>query len=118
MGAPVIYIGPRPSHVTEIFEQLQDALPWVSVQHGEAEILAQEIRRLAVEADGARRVLAADAAAAFSKGTLLPKILKELPDVVLMDIKLPGMSGIECVAKIKKAAPDLQIIKGTSGNWG
>ena len=32
------------------------------------------------------------------------------PDVVLMDIKLPGMSGIECVAELKKILPDLEII--------
>ncbi|HEY5914071.1 MAG TPA: response regulator transcription factor [Verrucomicrobiae bacterium] len=32
------------------------------------------------------------------------------PDVVLMDIKLPGMSGIECVTHLKKALPSLQIL--------
>jgi DNA-binding NarL/FixJ family response regulator len=32
------------------------------------------------------------------------------PDVVLMDIKLPGMSGIECVTHLKSALPALQII--------
>lgn len=32
------------------------------------------------------------------------------PDVVLMDIQLPGMSGIECVAHLKRSLPSLQII--------
>ncbi|MCK6620470.1 MAG: response regulator transcription factor [Calditrichia bacterium] len=32
------------------------------------------------------------------------------PDVVLMDIHLPGISGIECVVKIKERHPTLQII--------
>ncbi len=32
------------------------------------------------------------------------------PDVVLMDIQLPGMSGIDCVADLKHALPALQII--------
>jgi DNA-binding NarL/FixJ family response regulator len=32
------------------------------------------------------------------------------PDVVLMDIKLPGMSGIDCVAHVKRALPSVQII--------
>jgi DNA-binding NarL/FixJ family response regulator len=32
------------------------------------------------------------------------------PDVVLMDIRLPGMSGIECVAELKQLLPSLQII--------
>jgi DNA-binding NarL/FixJ family response regulator len=35
------------------------------------------------------------------------------PDVVLMDIKLPGMSGIDCVAKLKKTLPALQIVMVT-----
>ena len=43
----------------------------------------------------------------------LPRILETRPDVVLMDIGLPGMSGIECVSEIKKAAPDMQIIMVT-----
>lgn len=32
------------------------------------------------------------------------------PDVVLMDIRLPGMSGIDCVAELKQLLPSLQII--------
>jgi DNA-binding NarL/FixJ family response regulator len=32
------------------------------------------------------------------------------PDVALVDINLPGMSGIECVAKLKREVPDLQIL--------
>jgi DNA-binding NarL/FixJ family response regulator len=33
-----------------------------------------------------------------------------LPDVVLMDIGLPGMSGIEGVRRLKVAYPDLQVL--------
>src|SRR4029077_19781801 len=43
----------------------------------------------------------------------LPKILEKRPDVVLMDIKLPGMSGIQCVTEIKKVLSDMQIIMVT-----
>ena len=32
------------------------------------------------------------------------------PNVVLMDIGLPGMSGIECVAELKKKLPDTQVM--------
>jgi DNA-binding NarL/FixJ family response regulator len=32
------------------------------------------------------------------------------PDVVLMDIRLPGMSGIDCVAELKQLLPAVQII--------
>ncbi len=34
----------------------------------------------------------------------------ERPDVVLMDIHLPKMSGIECVARLKERLPELQIM--------
>jgi DNA-binding NarL/FixJ family response regulator len=43
----------------------------------------------------------------------LPQILAKNPDVVLMDIRLPGMSGIQCVAEIKKVLPAMQIIMVT-----
>lgn len=32
------------------------------------------------------------------------------PEVVVVDIKLPGMSGIECVAKLKAAVPGLRVL--------
>jgi DNA-binding NarL/FixJ family response regulator len=36
------------------------------------------------------------------------------PDMVLMDINLPEMSGIECVAKLKELRPALQILMLTA----
>jgi len=33
-----------------------------------------------------------------------------LPDVVLMDIHLPGMSGIECVVRMKLRRPQVQVL--------
>ncbi len=35
------------------------------------------------------------------------------PDIILMDINLPGISGIECVARIKQLLPALQIMMFT-----
>ena len=37
-------------------------------------------------------------------------IPKVAPNVVLMDINLPGMSGIACVARLKHVMPELQIL--------
>lgn len=43
----------------------------------------------------------------------LPKLLAQPPEVVLMDIQMPGMSGIECVAKLKASCPDLLVLMVT-----
>lgn len=32
------------------------------------------------------------------------------PDVVLMDINLPGMNGVECVRRLKQLAPEIQVV--------
>jgi DNA-binding NarL/FixJ family response regulator len=44
----------------------------------------------------------------------LKNIPAEAPDVVLMDINLPGMSGIECVAKLKAQMPKTQVLMLTT----
>jgi DNA-binding NarL/FixJ family response regulator len=41
---------------------------------------------------------------------LLPK---QAPEVVLMDIQLPNMSGIECVANLKRLLPEVLVIMVT-----
>ncbi len=46
----------------------------------------------------------------FDGETALRQIPKQLPDVVLMDIGLPGMSGIDCVRNLKELAPSLPVI--------
>jgi len=40
----------------------------------------------------------------------LREIPKQPPDVVLMDINLGGMSGVECTFRLKKAVPQVQIV--------
>ncbi|GAA5484778.1 response regulator transcription factor [Haloferula sargassicola] len=43
----------------------------------------------------------------------LAKLPRHAPEVVLMDIQLPGMSGIECVWRLKKILPEVQVIMVT-----
>ncbi len=40
----------------------------------------------------------------------LESLPKDRPDVVLMDINLPGMNGVECVRRLKQIAPQIQIV--------
>jgi len=42
--------------------------------------------------------------------TALKEIPRRAPDVVLMDINLPGMNGVECVRQLKAAIPTLQVL--------
>jgi DNA-binding NarL/FixJ family response regulator len=44
----------------------------------------------------------------------LLRIPEENPDVVLMDINLPGMSGIECVTRLKGKMPKTQVLMLTT----
>jgi DNA-binding NarL/FixJ family response regulator len=45
--------------------------------------------------------------------TALAKLPHEKPSVVLFDINLPGMNGIECVRKLKPRLPDTQFVMVT-----
>ena len=56
-------------------------------------------------ADGFR--FATDYASAEDALADLPKVK---PDVVLMDINLPGMNGVECVRKLKALLPQTQVM--------
>ena len=42
--------------------------------------------------------------------SMLKKIEKLAPDVILMDIKLPGMSGIDGTKEVKKKLPNVNIL--------
>lgn len=42
--------------------------------------------------------------------TALREIPTKVPDVVLMDINLPGLNGVECVRQLKAARPQLQVL--------
>ena len=37
-------------------------------------------------------------------------LLKEQPDLVLLDMKIPGMDGIEILKRMKKQRPDIRVV--------
>ena len=52
--------------------------------------------------------------AASSAEEAMERIPKYQPDVVLMDIKLPGISGIDCIRELKRALPSLEVVMLTA----
>jgi len=40
----------------------------------------------------------------------LKALPQDKPEVVLMDINLPGMNGVECVRQLKQALPEVQVM--------
>jgi DNA-binding NarL/FixJ family response regulator len=48
----------------------------------------------------------------------LKSIPKENPDIILMDIHLPGMNGIQCVTRLKKLLPKVQVLMLTTYDDG
>ena len=81
VSAPVIYIGPQPSHVTEILNRLGDEHSSIRVEHGEAEALANQIQNLRPKTEGGRQPLPTEITATFSKGVLLPELIGVLEDL-------------------------------------
>ena len=55
--------------------------------------------------DACRLVMAFDTAEAFMK-----EVHRLLPDVVIMDIQLPGRNGIECTRELKMKYPEMQFL--------
>lgn len=74
--APVVYIGPEPSHVTEAVERAGDHSPFISVRHGEADRLAVELLRLKQLPASAIRPI--DSGEAFSAKQLVPQLVEVL----------------------------------------
>ena len=67
--------------------------------------LREQLMQILKAASGVRCVGAYESAE-----KALESLPADKPDVVLMDINLPRMSGIECVARLKRIMPSVQII--------
>jgi DNA-binding NarL/FixJ family response regulator len=90
--------------VTQLMPEKECKELRVSIVEDDGEIRAH-LAQLIAEADGF--VLVSD----HRDGSeAIPTILREQPDVVLMDINLPGLSGIECARVLKQKLPALQIL--------
>lgn len=71
--------------------------------------LREELRR---EIDRSEGYVCVDQIGSAELALKIIPLLK--PDLVLMDIELPGMDGIMCTAQIKRELPDLHVLVLTS----
>jgi len=67
--------------------------------------LRQTLARVIARAEGFHCVDQYESAESALEGLPTAK-----PDVVLMDINLPGMNGVECVRKLKQTLPQTQVV--------
>lgn len=84
IGTPLLYIGPQPSHISEIIQQTTEWLPCASAQHGEVEQVIQhvmELKKTVPQRNGnCERCLSF--ADRFSKSVLLPQLVARLESAV------------------------------------
>jgi len=78
VAAPVLYIGPCPSHVSELLDCLNHEYPRASVAHGEVDRVVQQIESLRRQSSPTSRQPPTRARTLFSKEALLPKLIEEL----------------------------------------
>jgi len=77
VGSPLLYIGPQPSHISEILQALDGKSPSVWAKHGDVDRVMEHIRSQQgmVRPNGERGV---PLAGNFSKETLLPQLVAVL----------------------------------------
>jgi DNA-binding response OmpR family regulator len=56
------------------------------------------------------RIRSVDAIVAMDGEEALAKVETERPSVVVLDVMMPGMSGVDVLKEIKRRYPDIQII--------
>jgi colanic acid biosynthesis glycosyl transferase WcaI len=81
VAAPVLYIGPRPSHLSEILDKMNGLHLCASAAHGEAENILRSIEQVRRQTSQAQRRVPPGLQSLFSKDALLPKLLAELESV-------------------------------------
>jgi hypothetical protein len=78
VGAPVLYLGPRPSHVSEILDAMDSDHPSTWAAHGQVELLVQGIQRLRQLSKDTSRQVPPRVLPRFSRETLLSNLILEI----------------------------------------
>ena len=85
VGSALLYIGPEPSHVSEILRQVNGHLPFGRATHGDVSGVVHHILRLKACGVRPNRVISLPLAEQFSKEKLLPQLVKLLESQYLAE---------------------------------
>jgi colanic acid biosynthesis glycosyl transferase WcaI len=78
VAAPVLYIGPRPSHLSEMLDSLDGRHLCASAAHGEVENILQSIQHIRRQSSRTQRCVPPPLPSLYSKDAVLQKLLAEL----------------------------------------
>jgi glycosyltransferase involved in cell wall biosynthesis len=80
VAAPVLYIGPRPSHLSELLDGLDQGYLRASAAHGEVDGVVQAIEWFRRQPGLSCRQAPDRVCAVFSKEALLPRLIEEMEE--------------------------------------
>jgi hypothetical protein len=81
IGTPILYIGPKPSHVSEILERSAACVSSGNAEHGDTEAVVSAILRLAKTPPPLKSNSGSAFLKDFSRQSLLPKFIETLEAV-------------------------------------
>jgi len=87
VGSPLLYLGPQPSHVSEILQALNGELPCAWAKHGEVNRVIEHIMASKKRMVQPKAEYGAALAREFSKEVLLPRLVAVLEAGQLSEVR-------------------------------
>jgi len=78
VGAPLLYVGPKPSHISRILDGVDHGLCWATANHGESDQVVEHILRISGMSRKVARDGGSSAGEQFSTERLLPRLVEVL----------------------------------------
>src|SRR2546426_6618147 len=89
-------------HSSRSLEAMDQAKPRVLVVDDDP--LTRSLLSIALQSQAFEVIPAGDA------GTALEHVRSEAPEIVILDLRLPGLDGMEALRKFKEIAPELPVV--------